>query len=246
MDDLFGASPPLDVEAFLRGDLQGRDRCISGDDHHAVEAYLKEWQLPYEDYQRRREVLDSRQYSYFGSCPECECEGAVYSLPYPYGKVDWLVCSGGCKTRWCFGFGHFRAYTPDDMPETEQEAVLEKLEGYKEVEPLIGWKLDLLEGLDVGVRLLPVEDISECALCGFAAIPDPLRKLVRFVFFGIHGAGVPLLSLNRQAPLCMVCGGEFSYPLQAAVNDMWGLDHPTGIGKAISAPHADQDDDLAF
>lgn len=243
-DDFLGPAAPLDVEAFLRGDRQGRDRGARyGADVALVREYLKTWALPDEDYQRRREALDARQYSYFGSCPECEAEGAIYALPWPYGKSDWLVCSNGCEVRWCFGYGHFRAYTPVDMPEDEQTAILERLEGYREVEPLLGWKLDLLSGLDVGVRMLPPEDVGKCVVCGFAAVPGDLRKLADFIFF--MRSGLPLLSLNRQAPLCLVCGGEFDHALQNAVNGMWGLEHPVGIGKMISAPHADQDD-LAF
>jgi hypothetical protein len=101
---------------------------------------------------------------------------------------------------------------------------------------LLGWKLDLLEGLDVGIRMLPATDVAECVLCGFAAIPDDLRKLSSFIHWGRE---LPLLSLNRQAPLCMVCGWEFSHGLQTAVNEMWGLDKPTGMGKMISTLHAD-------
>jgi hypothetical protein len=37
----------------------------------------------------------------------------------------------------------------------------------------------------------------------------------------------------------MVCGWEFSHGLQTAVNEMWGLDKPTGMGKMISTLHAD-------
>src|SRR5215211_84886 len=121
--DLFGM-PPLDIEAFLRGDAQGRDRAMSGADAALARKYLKSWHMPAEDYERRREALGLQQYSYFGNCPRCEAEGAIYSLPYPYGKSDWLVCSEGCEVRWCFGSGHFRAYTPDDLSEQEELAIV--------------------------------------------------------------------------------------------------------------------------
>jgi hypothetical protein len=235
--DLFGM-PPLDIEAFLRGDAQGRDRAMSGADAALARKYLKSWHMPAEDYERRREALALQQYSYFGNCPRCEAEGAIYSLPYPHGKSDWLVCSEGCEVRWCFGSGHFRAYTPDDLSEQEELAILEKLEGYDEVEPLLGWKLDLPSDLDVGIRMLPAEDVGECVLCGFAVLPGDLRMLSRFIFF--WAGGLPLLSFNRQEPLCMVCGEEFGYTLQEGVNKIWGLEKPTPLGRTIVTPHAGQ------
>jgi hypothetical protein len=242
MDDfdiggLFGPPSPFDVEAFLRGDLQGRGGSVSyGADHAPVMEYLKTWHLPEEDYWQRREALDSRQYGRFGSCPKCGAEAAIYVWP---GKDDWVVCSAGCKVRWCVGAGLFSAHPNDQREHTEEELeeIVERLfREYEEVEPLYGWKLDLLEGWDVGIRMLSAKDVEVCVVCGFAAIPDDLRKLSSFIHFGRE---LPLLSLNRQAPLCMVCGGEFDHALQEAVNEMWGLDRPVGIGKMISTPHSD-------
>lgn len=244
MDDFFGTPAPLDVAAFLRGDLQGRGSVIYGADHAPVGEYLKSWRMPDEDYQRRRKALESRQYGYFGSCPECGAEGAIYPTP---NKTDVMVCSAGCKVGWTVGWGNF-SVRPQDHGLTDEEAgrSWERLDAeYRVVEPLMGWKLDLLAELDVGIRMLPATDVGECVLCGFSAVPEDLRKLSSFLFFGF-GPELPLLSLNRQAPLCMVCGGEFSHALQEAVNGMWGLDKPVGVGTIISTPHAEQDEDSTF
>jgi hypothetical protein len=234
-DRIFGPPSQLDVQAYLAGDMQGRERVRYGADHAPVMEYLKSWHMPEEDYQRRREALDSKQYSYFGSCPECEAEGAIYPTP---NTLDVMVCSTGCKVAWVVGSGNF-SVRPEDHGLSEEAAAesWDRLNTeYREVEPLLGWKLDLLEGLDVGIRMLPAEDVAECVVCGFTAIPEDLRKLYRLIHVGRE---LPLLSLNRQAPLCMVCGGEFNHALQEAVNEMWGLDKPVGIGKMISTPHAD-------
>jgi hypothetical protein len=234
-DDVFGPPiSPLDVRAYLAGDLQGREQVAYGADSAPVREFLKSWTLPEEDYQRRREVLDSRQYGYWGSCPECEAEGAIYPTP---NKTDVMVCSAGCKVGWTVGWGNF-SVRPEDHGLSEEEAAesWERLDAeYEKVEPLFGWKLDLLTDVDVGVRMLPSADVGDCAICGFPAVPEDLRKLSGFIFFM---GGRPLLSLNRQAPLCMVCGEEFDHVLQGAVNQLWWVEHPTGIGKMISTPHA--------
>ncbi len=91
--------------------------------------------------------------------------------------------------------------------------------------------------------MLPTKDVNDCVVCGFVVIPEELRKL-----WGIHvndfGREVPVFSLNRQSPLCMVCGQTLDHILQSAVNEMWGLgEAPDGIGKMISIPHTDLEDD---
>jgi hypothetical protein len=198
-----------------------------------VKEFLNSWHLPAEDYQRRREALDKRQYSYFGNCPECEAEGALFPTP---DKSDVMVCSAGCKVAWVVESGLF-SMRPEGhgLSAEEAERSYERLVSeYREVEPLTGWKLDLLSNLDVGIRML--EDVQDCSVCGFSAVPEDLRKLSRFIHWSMPW---PLLALNPQAPLCMVCGQEFDHELQDAVNGMWWLNHPIGIGKMVSAPHAD-------
>jgi hypothetical protein len=235
-DDFFGPPSPLDVEAYLRGELQGREGVAYGADREAIEKYLKNWRMPAADYHRRREVLESRRYSYMGSCPECEAEGAIFPTP---DRSDVLVCSAGCKVGWVFGSGHFST-RPEDHGMTDEEAE-RRLSQYRRVEPLMGWKLELLEGLDVGIRVFPAADVADCVICGLAVVPPDARKLWA-IWTGsafMFRREVPALSLNRQAALCVVCGAEVNHGLQRGVNEMWGLDAPTGIGVMISTPHAD-------
>jgi hypothetical protein len=80
--------PPLDVQAFLDGDLQWRDKYVSPDDRIAAKEYARQWRIPAHDYRRRREGLEAKQYGYFGSCPTCGGEGAIYSPPF---KDNWLA-----------------------------------------------------------------------------------------------------------------------------------------------------------
>jgi hypothetical protein len=229
--------PPLDIQAFLHGDVQGRENVLLGDDRRAVEEYAKQWRIPAWDYFRRREAREAKQYGYFGSCPKCGAEGGSYVWPY---NDDWFVCSAGCEVRWLIGAGFFRDMSMFDLPEEKLRELVEKLfHDYEEVEPLGDWKAEELpidpQEADVGIRIMKLDDVGGCAICGFDAIPEDLRKLANHHLLGtlIDGSWVPrvpLLSLAHRAPLCMVCGEEVSHRLQEDVNGSWGL------GKGSSGP----------
>lgn len=222
--------PPLDIQAFLHGDLQGRENVVLGYDRLAVKEYAKQWLIPERDYFRRREALETKQYSFVGSCPTCGAEGGSYSLPY---GDDWIVCSAGCKVRWLFGAGFFSEPDMLDLPEEKLREIVQRLfHDYSEVEPLMGWKAEELpinpHEADVGIRIMRLDDVGGCAICGFDAILKDLRKLANHHLLGTVVDGswvqrVPVLSLAPWAPLCMVCGAEVSRSLQEAVNGMWGL-----------------------
>jgi hypothetical protein len=229
--------PPLDIQAFLDGDLQGRENVVLSDDRLAVEEYAKQWRIPAWDYFRRRDARDAKQYDFLGSCPRCGSDGTGYSPPF---KDNWMVCSSGCRVRWLVGAGLFSPPPMGELPKEKLREIVEKLfREYAEVEPLFGWKAEELlidpHEADVAIRLMKLDDVGGCAICGFDAIPEDLRKLANRRLLGtlFDSSFVPrvlLLSLAHGAPLCMVCGEEVSRSLQEVVNGLWGL------GKGPSGP----------
>ena len=234
--------PPLDVRAFLDGDLQGRQNVILGDDRLAAKEYAKQWRIPAWDYFRRRDARKAKQYSFVGSCPRCGTEGSSYELPF---KDDWMVCAAGCEVRWLFGAGFFGEPSMFDLPEEKLRELVQKLfQDYEEVEPLSGWKAEELpidpHEAEVAIRLMKLDDVGGCAICGFDAVPEDLRKLANRHLLGtlFDSSFVPrvlLLSLAHGAPLCMVCGKDVSRSLQEVVNGMWGLGQ--GTSGPCRVPH---------
>lgn len=241
--------PPLDVRAFLRGDRQGRQYVLSGDDSRAVREFVRAWRMPEQDYRRRHEALAAKQYGYFGSCPKCGAEGASYQWPY---NDDWFVCSAGCKTRWLIGAGFFRDMSMLDLPEEKLQELVETLfRDYEEVKPLGGWKTEELpidpRDADVAIRVMRLDEVRECAICGFDAIPEDLRELANHHLLdsladGFRAHHVPILSLAQAAALCMVCGEEVSRDHQKVVGGIWGLGtgaHTPIPLATVSIPHHD-------
>ena len=218
--------PPLDVQAFLDGDLQGRDKYVSLDDNRVANEYTKEWRIPAHDYSRRREGLEAKQYGYFGNCPKCEAEGSSYSPPF---GDNWLVCSAGCKVRWLVGAGLFSPPPLGELTNEDLEEIAERLfREYAEVKPLHGWKTEKLpinpDEADVGIRVMRLGEVGGCAICEVDAMPAELRKLADHYLLGnAIGKYAPFVSLSPSAPLCMLCGEEVSRSLQGGVNGMWGL-----------------------
>jgi hypothetical protein len=219
--------PPLDVQAFVRGDdLQGRHQNVSDQDRLAAREYVREWRVPERDYYRSRGALNAKKYGYWGSCPMCRAEGSVY---YPPFEDHWIVCSAGCKVRWFAGTGLFVPHLAGKLPEEEVREIVEKLfREYAEVKGLLGWRAEALpmdpREADLAIRMIGLGSVGECTICGVDAVPEDLRLLARFHLLGGYiGHRVPVVSFSRWAPLCMTCGEEASCDLQQVVNGMWGI-----------------------
>lgn len=219
--------PPLDVPAFVRGDdLQGRDKVVSDQDRLAARKYVKEWRVPEHDYHMSLRALDAKKYSLWGSCPLCRAPGSVYSSAF---EDHWIVCPDGCKVRWFAGTGLFLPHLAGKLADEEvRERVEELFREFVEVEGLFGWRPGALpmdpREADLGIRMMGLDSVGRCAVCGVDAVPEDLHMLARFQLLGGYiGHRVPVVGFDRWAALCMTCGGEVARELQEVVSELWGI-----------------------